>query len=75
MRSEIVEDDRPVKCSTANREELNLLNEISEKVNLLHDEIRSLKATKAFSTREEEEEPSLAMALLAEVLSLSLSLH
>ncbi|XP_047943503.1 uncharacterized protein LOC125190281 isoform X2 [Salvia hispanica] len=66
MRSEIVEDDRPVKCSTANREELNLLNEISEKVNLLHDEIRSLKATKAFSTREEEEEPSLAMALLAE---------
>ncbi|XP_041996219.1 uncharacterized protein LOC121746448 [Salvia splendens] len=70
LRSEIVEDDRPVKCSTTNRDELNLLNEISEKVNLLHDDIRSLKATKAFSTREEEEEeeeePSLAMALLAE---------
>ncbi|KAL1553802.1 hypothetical protein AAHA92_14430 [Salvia divinorum] len=73
MRPEIVEDDRLVICS--NREELKLLNEISEKVNLLHDEIRSLKAKKASSIREEEdeeedeeEEPSLAMALLAEAM-------
>ncbi|XP_042066756.1 uncharacterized protein LOC121809958 [Salvia splendens] len=67
-RSEIVEDDRSVKCSS--REELKLLKELKEKVNLLHDEIRSLKGKKPSPVRKEEneEETSLAMALLAEAM-------
>ncbi|KAL1563517.1 hypothetical protein AAHA92_05975 [Salvia divinorum] len=71
-RSEIVEDDRPVKCS-GREEELKLLNELKEKLNLLHDEIRSLKGKKPSPVREEEkeekeEESSLAMALLTEAM-------
>lgn len=77
-RSEIVEDERSVECSRR-EEELRVLNEIKEKVNCLHDEIRSLKEKKSSSKREEpisirEEESSLAMALHSEVLTYSLSL-
>ncbi|XP_047950432.1 uncharacterized protein LOC125196101 isoform X1 [Salvia hispanica] len=67
-RSEIMEDDRSVRCSSR-EEELKLLHELKEKVNLLHDEIRSLKGKKPSPVRKEEkEETSLAMALLAEAM-------
>ncbi|XP_057767196.1 uncharacterized protein LOC130987616 isoform X2 [Salvia miltiorrhiza] len=65
-RSEIVECERAVECSSR-EEELKLLNEIREKVNVLHDEIRSLKVKKK-SSSVREEEPSLAMALLSEAM-------
>ncbi|XP_042061419.1 uncharacterized protein LOC121805575 [Salvia splendens] len=67
-RSEIVENDRPLTCRSR-EEELKLLHELKEKVNLLHDEIRSLKGKKPSPVRKEEkEETSLAMALLAEAM-------
>lgn len=62
--SEIVEADRPAE-SGSREEELKLLNEIKEKLDSMHDEIRSLEVKKSSITREE---PYLSMAILSEAM-------
>ncbi|KAH6819241.1 hypothetical protein C2S51_002844 [Perilla frutescens var. frutescens] len=63
--SEIVEAERSAE-SSRREEELELLNEIKEKLDSVHDEIRSLKVKKSSSSTREE--PSLSVALLSEAM-------
>lgn len=70
MTSEITEEvEMPLECCNRD-EEVRLLNEIKERLDSLHDEIRGLKVKKKSFKREE---PSLS--ILSEVFTRNLSLY